>query len=299
MNIIFSRELDNDLDKKFEEDIKEIFDEIINGEEMKKYKHLDITLNNISKEEYEIIRNYVGSGVDFDLNKHVFINKAISGSVRIFNITLNQEESDYMQDTFCSFYPYTYTQIKFTFRNVLKDIINKIKNNSLSDKDIDSYNDDTKTLLDQELETNLQRLLNKKLHEKGFIYVSEFAEEGERMSSDDIINKYKEELIYRLKSFKNKSVLSEITRTEITLPYNHADLTILDKYGIYNVRLYASNDGFLYTEPFSSSYQEVYDYGEYSFFECAIEDKDLLTPIIEETRKAINKYLEDISKEKI
>ncbi len=301
MNIIFSRELPFTYDAalsegtNFKEDIKEIFDEIINGEEMKEHKHLGITLNNITKEEDEIIRNYVGVGVDFNLNRCVSISKAIRGNIEVFNITLNQKESEVMRETFYDFYPYTYTQVSFTLGTVLKDIIYAIKNNSL---DINSYTDYIKTLLKQELETKLQKLLIKKLHEKGFIYNSEFVEEGKKLSPEDIKEKYKEELLYRFKLFNDKSVHSKITRTEITLPYNHVDITIQDRYGIYNIRLYASKDGFLYTHTLDTSY-ENYDYGEYSYVEFKIEDENLLLPIIEETRKAINKYLEDISKEKI
>ena len=297
MNIIFSRELPFTYDAvlvegtNFKEDIKEIFDEIINGEEMKEYEYLDITLNNTTKEEDEIIRNYVGSGVDFDLNEYVSINKAIRGNIEVFNITLNQKESEAMRETFYDFYPYTYTQVSFTFGTVLKDIINAIKNNSL---DINSYTDYTKTLLNQELETKLQRLLIKKLHEKGFIYDSEFVEEGKKLSPEDIKEKYKEELLYRFKLFNDKNMYSKITRTEIILPYNHADITIQDRYGIYNIRLYASKDGFLYTHTLDTPYED-YDYGEYSYIEFKIEDKNSLLHIIEETRKAVNKYLEDIS----
>ena len=297
MNIIFSRELPFTYDAvlvegtNFKEDIKEIFDEIINGEEMKEYEYLDITLNNTTKEEDEIIRNYVGFGVDFDLNRYVSINKAIRGNIEVFNITLNQKESEAMRETFYDFYPYTYTQVSFTFGTVLKDIINAIKNNSL---DINSYTDYTKTLLNQELETKLQRLLIKKLHEKGFIYDSEFVEEGKKLSPEDIKEKYKEELLYRFKLFNDKNMYSKITRTEIILPYNHADITIQDRYGIYNIRLYASKDGFLYTHTLDTPYED-YDYGEYSYIEFKIEDKNSLLHIIEETRKAVNKYLEDIS----
>ena len=92
MNIIFSRELPFTYDAvlvegtNFKEDIKEIFDEIINGEEMKEYEYLDITLNNTTKEEDEIIRNNVGAGADFDLNEYVSINKAIRGNIEVFNI---------------------------------------------------------------------------------------------------------------------------------------------------------------------------------------------------------------------
>ena len=297
MNIIFSRELPFTYDAvlvegtNFKEDIKEIFDEIINGEEMKEYEYLDITLNNTTKEEDEIIRNYVGAGADFDLNEYVSINKAIRGNIEVFNITLNQKESEAMRETFYDFYPYTYTQVSFTFGTVLKDIINAIKNNSL---DINSYTDYTKTLLNQELETKLQRLLIKKLHEKGFIYDSEFVEEGKKLSPEDIKEKYKEELLYRFKLFNDKNMYSKITRTEIILPYNHADITIQDRYGIYNIRLYASKDGFLYTHTLDTPYED-YDYGEYSYIEFKIEDKNSLLHIIEETRKAVNKYLEDIS----
>ena len=196
-----------------------------------------------------------------------------------------------MRETFYDFYPYTYTQVSFTFGTVLKDIINAIKNNSL---DINSYTDYTKPLLNQELETKLQRLLIKKLHEKGFIYDSEFVEEGKKLSPEDIKEKYKEELLYRFKLFNDKNMYSKITRTEIILPYNHADITIQDRYGIYNIRLYASKDGFLYTHTLDTPYED-YDYGEYSYIEFKIEDKNSLLHIIEETRKAVNKYLEDIS----
>ena len=285
MNIIFSREFNYGDNKEF----KSFVEEIINSKEMEEYKNLELSTDTEDNETVnDFYKNNIGSMFT--------INNITSFSFEICNLNLTDKETEALKSFQYNFYPFSTMRITLRIKSLYNKITDEIAKGEFKVAD---YNIDAESMeLINVVSEKLKELLTIKLHEKGIVYYSKLEEK--KLEPKDILEIYHQEILYRYTEYLNpeNTINSKEQRFDITLPYNHCDTMIQDKYGYFNAVLYSSkNIACIYVNRFEDDGYDEYDYGDKSYTEVCTGDRTLLNAHSNKIDKVVNDYIKVLNTE--
>ena len=268
MNIIFSRE-SNDI---IEENLKDIVDEVLKHPAMKNFLSLGITCE-LSPELSEKSHNNSKLWEAYDTLRFFVDNTNIIVPDNIIN---EMKGFDFL------FYPFSYTHSHIIY---FEKLINKFLSKKEQEGDnfkVQDFIDEHVTLTDAATKT-FKGIYEKVLDDRGFAY--SYVHNKIKLTPEDIANKYKEEILYRVRMFvydENKFE-SKLSHCNLNILSGTYEIKIWDKYGAIDINLPKHNiasitNGWAY---------EVIEYGDHSYMSVLIEDEELINKVNEKALASI------------